>query len=142
MNDHCAAPAVPVASRLPGQPLIALAGNPNTGKTTLFNRLTGSSARVGNYPGVTVDLLISKTTLEGVGGVEVMDLPGSYSLVARSHEEQLAIDELMGLTGDRTPDLVVVCVDATNLLRNLYLVLQLQELELPVLVALTMRPAP
>ncbi|MCB9741088.1 MAG: ferrous iron transport protein B [Alphaproteobacteria bacterium] len=120
------------------RPLVALAGNPNTGKTTLFNRLTGSSARVGNYPGVTVDRRVGRVELGAVGEVEVLDIPGTYSLVARAAEEQIAIDALLGLRGQPRPDLVVVCVDATQLLRNLYLVLQLQELGTNVVVALTM----
>lgn len=116
---------------------VALAGNPNTGKTTLFNRLTGAQGRVGNYPGVTVELSQAPLDL-GSELVEVIDVPGSYSLVARSREEQVAIDALLGLTGPSRPSLVVFCVDATNLSRNLYLVLQAQELGLNMLVALTM----
>jgi ferrous iron transport protein B len=117
---------------------IALGGNPNTGKTTLFNRLTGSSARVGNYPGVTVELSRGSMALPGHGEVEVIDVPGSYSLVARSRDEQVAIDCLLGLGAEPRPDVVVFCVDATNLSRNLYLVLQAQELGLRCVVALTM----
>lgn len=117
---------------------IALAGNPNTGKTSLFNRLTGSHARVGNYPGVTVELITGQLTLPSLGLVDVQDIPGAYSLVARSAEEEVAIRSLMGLGGRPAPDLVVVCVDATNLIRNLYLTLQLQELGCNVVVALTM----
>ena len=71
-------------------PLVAVAGNPNTGKTTLFNRLTGSDQRVGNYPGVTVERAMGQMELEGVGRVRVMDVPGSYSLSARSEEEEIA----------------------------------------------------
>ncbi len=117
---------------------VALIGNPNTGKSTLFNRLTGSNARVGNYPGITVELERGMLQLEGGRLVEVVDVPGSYSLVARSREEQVAIECLLGLSGMRAPDLVVCCVDATNLSRNLYFVLQAQELGLNVLIALTM----
>jgi ferrous iron transport protein B len=127
----------------PPRPLIALAGNPNTGKTTIFNRLCGGMGRVGNYPGVTVELLTGNLELtDHLRGVplpcEVVDIPGTYSLVARSAEEQVSIDFLLGLRGERLPDLVVVCVDATNLLRNLYLVLQMRELGLNVIVALNM----
>jgi ferrous iron transport protein B len=117
---------------------IALGGNPNTGKTTLFNRLTGSTARVGNYPGVTVELSRGTMALPDHGEVEVIDVPGSYSLVARSRDEQVAIDCLLGLGAEPRPDVVVFCVDATNLSRNLYLVLQAQELGLRCVVALTM----
>lgn len=121
------------------RPRIALAGNPNTGKTTLFNCLTNSNARVGNYPGVTVELAVGQLDLGGsIGTVDVVDVPGSYSLVARSREEQVAIECLLGLGGAPQPELVLVCVDATNLSRNLYFVLQAQELGLNVMVALTM----
>ncbi len=116
---------------------IALAGNPNTGKTTLFNRLTGAQARVGNYPGVTVELATAELAL-AKDRVLVVDVPGSYSLAARSREEQVAIDALLGLGGAPRPELVVCCVDATNLSRNLYFVLQAQELGLKLVVALTM----
>jgi ferrous iron transport protein B len=121
------------------RPCIALAGNPNTGKTTLFNRLTGSQGRVGNYPGVTVELETAPLLLPHPNGrVDVVDVPGAYSLSARSQEECVAIDALLGLRGSPRPQLVVLCVDATNLSRNLYFVLQAQELGLNVVVALTM----
>lgn len=126
------AAAAPTARRL-----VALIGNPNTGKTTLFNRLTGSSARVGNYPGITVDRRIGELAIEG-RTVDLLDLPGTYSLTARSPEEQIAIEATLGLDGQPTPDLAVVVVDAGQLVRNLYLVLQLIELEVPVVVALNM----
>jgi ferrous iron transport protein B len=115
---------------------VAIAGNPNTGKTTLFNQLTGARGKVGNYPGVTVDRHFAALTLEGVGEVQLMDVPGTYSLSARSREEQLAIQAIAGLHPLERPDLVVCVVDSTQLVRNLYLVLQLIELGLPLVVAL------
>lgn len=120
------------------RPLIALAGNPNTGKTTLFNHLTGSRARVGNYPGVTVERRVATMSLGPGQDAELVDIPGTYSIVGRSAEEQIAVRELTGLGGGRRPDLVVLCVDATNLVRNLYLALQLQELGVNLVIALTM----
>lgn len=118
--------------------LIAIAGNPNTGKTTLFNVLTGSRARVGNYPGVTVDRRIGDAKLERAGEVNVLDIPGTYSLVARTAEEQIAIDAMLGLDGQPRPDAVLVCIDAAQAVRGLYLVLQAMEFGLPVVVAMTM----
>jgi ferrous iron transport protein B len=119
------------------RPLVALVGNPNVGKTTLFNALTGSFAKVSNYPGVTVEKRLGILRL-GHAALEVLDVPGTYSLVARSAEEQIAIDSVMGLNGEAQPDLVVVCVDATQLARSLYLLLQCQELGVRCMVALTM----
>src|SRR5262245_36814268 len=117
---------------------VAVAGNPNTGKTTLFNQLTGARGKVGNYPGVTVERHFAPLRLEGHGEVLLMDVPGTYSLSARSREEQLAIQAVAGLHPLERPDLVVCVVDATQLVRNLYLVLQLIELGLPLVVALNM----
>ena len=122
----------------PRRPLVALGGNPNVGKTTLFNVLSGSRARVGNYPGVTVEKRLGTMELEGLGRVDVLDVPGTYSLVSRTGEEQIALAALVGMGGEQRPDAVVLCVDATQLVRGLYLVLQAQELGLPVVVALTM----
>ena len=119
-------------------PLVALAGNPNTGKTTLFNRLTGARAKVGNYPGVTVETVEGKARLGSGGTARILDVPGAYSLSARSAEEQVAIRAVAGLPPFEAPDAVVVVVDATQLTRNLYLCLQIIELGLPVVVALTM----
>jgi ferrous iron transport protein B len=120
------------------RPLCALGGSPNAGKTTLFNVLTGSRARVGNYPGVTVERRVGEATLEDLGPVDVLDIPGTYSLVARTGEEQIALDAMIGLGGQPRPDVVVICVDATQIVRGLYLALQAQELGLPLVVALTM----
>jgi ferrous iron transport protein B len=116
---------------------VALVGNPNTGKSTLFNALTGLRQRVGNYPGVTV---ARKSGLCDCGDgtkVELIDLPGLYSLSAASPDEQVVIDALSGhLADDRRPDAVVVVIDATNLLRNLFLASQLSELGLPLVLVL------
>ena len=84
-------------------PLVLLVGNPNTGKTTLFNRLTGQNARIGNYPGVTVERRSGNSRLDGTSQVEVVDLPGTYSLSARSPEEQIALWAIVGHGPYRRP---------------------------------------
>jgi ferrous iron transport protein B len=120
---------------------IALVGNPNTGKTTLFNRLTGARQRVGNYPGVTVEKRSGSMELK-FGGVEVIDLPGSYSLAASSPDERIVIDVLMGrVDGAAPPDAIVCVVDATNLMRNLFLASQVADCGIPQVVALNMMDA-
>ena len=116
---------------------VALVGNPNTGKSTLFNALTGLRQRVGNYPGVTVARKSGQCDCGDGIKVELVDLPGLYSLSAASPDEQVVIDALSGhVAGDRRPDAVVVVVDATNLLRNLFLASQLSALGLPVALVL------
>ena len=117
-------------------PVVLLAGNPNSGKTTLFNRLTGGRAKVANYPGVTISALKGTLHLGAQSIVDVVDLPGTYSLSARSPEEQIAVDAILG--HHRRPDAVVVVSDATALARNLYLVLQVVETGVPTVLALTM----
>lgn len=117
---------------------IALAGNPNAGKTTLFNSLTGLSQKVANYPGVTVERKAGKWKI-GDTAATLIDLPGLYSLDATSLDEQIARDVLVGkVDGVGKPDVIVAVVDATNLERNLYLTTQLFEYGIPVVVALTM----
>lgn len=116
---------------------IAIAGNPNVGKTTVFNQLTNLQQKVANYPGVTVER--KSGTLEGTDRVEVVDLPGTYSLSPSSVDERVTHDVLVGrMDGEARPDVVVCVVDATNLKRNLYLVTQLFDLGLPLVVALNM----
>jgi ferrous iron transport protein B len=112
---------------------IALAGNPNSGKSTLFNALTGARQRVGNYPGVTVEKKEGRYERNGVK-LNIVDLPGTYSLTAYSPEEVVARDFLV----DQRPAVVVHIVDAANLERNLYLTLQFLELGVPVAIALNM----
>ncbi len=115
--------------------MIAIAGNPNCGKTTLFNILTGSRQRVGNWSGVTVERKSGFMHHKGAE-VEVVDLPGVYSLDANSGSEDEKVARKFIL--ENTPDLIVNIVDATNLERNLYLTTQLMEMNVPVLVVLNM----
>ena len=119
---------------------IALAGNPNAGKTTLFNALTGMRQKVANYSGVTVERKEGFWRLNGSENTaRLIDLPGLYSLDATSLDEQIARDVLTGKVADLPkPDAVIAVVDATNLERNLYLVTQLLEYKIPVIIALTM----
>ena len=119
-------------------PLVALVGNPNTGKTTLFNALAGMSQRVGNYPGVTVETKKGRMRI-GDQPFALIDLPGTYSLAARSPDEMVAVDVILGQhAAECRPDVVVAIVDASNLERNLYLVTQVMELGVPVVIALNM----
>lgn len=116
---------------------VLLAGNPNCGKTTLFNGLTGSRGRTGNYPGVTVERRAAPLTLPGGERIELVDLPGTYSLTARSGEEQVAVDAILPPHG-APPAAVVVVADATTLSRQLYLALSVIETNLPVVLALNL----
>ena len=127
-----------VSPTAPAVRTVALIGNPNTGKSSLFNALCGMNARVGNYPGVTVEQKIGRL----IGSqllIDVIDLPGTYSLAARSADEAVAVHVLTGTFPNQSkPELAVVILDASNIERNLYLFSQIYELGLPVLVVLNM----
>ena len=111
---------------------LALVGNPNSGKTTLFNALTGAKQHIGNWPGVTVERKSGR--LKADNALVIQDLPGTYSLSPYSSEEIVTRDFLL----NDQPDLVLNVVDATNLERNLYLTLQVMETGRPLIVALNM----
>jgi ferrous iron transport protein B len=124
----------PAANRMP---IVAVVGNPNSGKTSLFNSLTGASQKVGNYPGVTVERVSANLKL-GEKTVEVIDVPGLYSLSPQSADEQVALDTILGSNGQPKPDLLVCVVNAASLERNLFLYSQIADTGVPVVVALTM----
>jgi len=120
---------------------IAVVGNPNSGKSTLFNRLTGLRQKTGNYPGVTVEKHVGTVRFDNAA-FELIDLPGMFALSAHSLEERIACDVVMGrIPGMERPAGILAVVDTTHLYQGLYLVQQLMELELPLLVALTMTDA-
>src|SRR5919106_2344875 len=117
---------------------VALVGNPNAGKSTLFNALSGLRQHVGNYPGVTVEMTKGRFAHAGAE-FELIDLPGTYSLAPRSPDEMVAVDLLLGRRPEEPrPDVVLSIVDATNLDRHLYLTSQLLDLGEPVVVAVNM----
>ena len=117
---------------------VALIGNPNTGKSTLFNALAGMNARVGNYPGVTVEKKVGRVQFDG-RAVTLIDLPGTYSLSPRSPDEMVSVDVLLGRQSDvPNVDAVVCIVDASNLERHLYLASQILDTGLPTVLVLNM----
>ena len=122
-----------------GAPVLALAGNPNSGKTSLFNALTGMRLKVGNYPGITVERVEGTLALPDGRSARVIDLPGCYSLLPRAEDERLARRALLG-ADERTPrpDAVIAVVDASNLERNLYFLTQILDMGVRVVVALNM----
>ena len=118
---------------------IAIIGNPNAGKTTIFNALTGLRQKVGNYPGVTVEKKEGRVLFDDGSEAILLDLPGTYSLTANSPDEKIATDVLLGRIDDTPlPELVICVVDASNLERNLYLISQIIDSNIPVVVALNM----
>jgi ferrous iron transport protein B len=117
---------------------VALVGNPNTGKSTLFNALTGLNQKIGNFPGVTVEKKVGYSQLPDGRKAEIVDLPGTYSLYPKSKDESIVFSVLAEKETGLTPDLVVVILDATNLKRNLLLYTQVADLKIPVIIALNM----
>jgi ferrous iron transport protein B len=117
---------------------IALVGNPNTGKSTLFNLLTGLNQKIGNFPGITVDKKIGYCKLDADKQAEIIDLPGTYSLYPKSKDESIVFQVLADDKNPSHPDIVVLVADATNLRRNLLLYTQVADLGLPVVLALNM----
>jgi len=117
---------------------VALVGNPNTGKSTLFNVLTGLNQKIGNFPGVTVDKKVGYCTLSDGRTAEIVDLPGTYSLYPKSRDESIVFSVLADRSNELSPDLVIVILDATNLKRNLLLYSQVADLKIPVIIALNM----
>ena len=136
-SAHDSAPAVPLAAQV-GSARVALLGNPNTGKTTLFNRLCGLRAKTANFPGTTTDARIGRCDFGEVDSVELIDLPGTYGLSLELPESRVCRDVLAGEGLYRQPDAAVVVVDATNLARNLCLVGELLAFDVPTVVALNM----
>ena len=120
---------------------VAVVGNPNSGKSTLFNRLTGLRQRIGNYPGVTVERHVGLMKVDDTT-TELIDLPGTHSLSAHSLEEHISVDVIFGrVEGTPEPDGILAVLDATNLYQGLFLVQQLIDLERPIIIALTMTDA-
>ena len=117
---------------------VALVGNPNTGKSTVFNALTGLNQKIGNFPGVTVDKKSGVSKLADGRAIEIIDLPGTYSLYPKSADETIVFDVLSDKNNSSHPDMVVIVADATNLKRNLLLYTQISDLGLPVIIALNM----
>jgi ferrous iron transport protein B len=129
----------PARMRLQAGATVALVGNPNCGKTALFNLLTGARQKVANYAGVTVERKVGSARLANGAQVQVIDLPGTYSLTPATPDERITLEVIEGQrAGEAQPDLIVAVVDATNLRMNLRLVLELKQLGRPIVVALNM----
>ncbi|WP_029287693.1 ferrous iron transport protein B [Pedobacter sp. R20-19] len=117
---------------------VALVGNPNTGKSTLFNRLTGLNQKIGNFPGITVDKKTGFMKLANGKGAEIIDLPGTYSLYPKSSDESIVFQVLADSKNNSYPDVIVLIVDASNLKRNMLLYSQVADLGIPMVLALNM----
>lgn len=117
---------------------VALVGNPNTGKSTLFNRLTGLNQKIGNFPGITVDKKTGYTKLVDGKNAEIIDLPGTYSLYPKSNDESIVFQVLADKANSSHPDVIVLIVDASNLKRNMLLFSQVADLGIPMILALNM----
>ena len=117
---------------------IALVGNPNTGKTSLFNQLTGLKQKIGNYPGITVDKKIGKCKISEDLSAEIIDLPGTYSINPTTLDEKIVLDTLLNRKNDKYPDLIIVVAEVENLKRNLFLFSQIKDLQIPTILAINM----
>src|SRR5690606_24141782 len=117
---------------------VALIGNPNTGKTSVFNQLTGLNQKVGNYPGVTVEKKEGVCKLPDGSKADVLDLPGTYSVNANSPDEQIVVDLLLNKSAKGHPDVSVVVADVENMKRNLFLYTQIKDLHIPVILVINM----
>ncbi|MGB2023291.1 MAG: FeoB small GTPase domain-containing protein, partial [Flavobacteriaceae bacterium] len=117
---------------------VALIGNPNTGKTSVFNALTGLNQKVGNYPGITVEKKEGSCRLNRTTKAHILDLPGTYSLNASSMDESVVIELLLNRNNKDFPDVAVVVTDVENLKRNLLLFTQIKDLEIPTLLVVNM----
>ena len=117
---------------------VALIGNPNTGKTSLFNQLTGLKQKVGNYPGVTVDKKLGNAKLSNSYNAIITDLPGTYSINPTSLDESIVLKTLLNKEIRTSPDVILVIADIDNLKRNLLLFSQIKDLEIPTVLAINM----
>jgi ferrous iron transport protein B len=137
MSNQPVSAATESANSDPSTLSVVLLGNPNTGKSTIFNVLSGTHQKTGNYPGVTIEKRTGRFTVD-TQSFELFDLPGTYSLAPRTPDEMLSVDVLLGKTDQRFPDVIVCVLDASNLERNLFLTSQILELHRPTVVALNM----
>ena len=117
---------------------VALIGNPNTGKTSLFNQLTGLNQKVGNYPGITVDKKVGVSQLPKNLVASIIDLPGTYSINPTSLDENIVLKTLLNTSDEDFPDVIVVVADIENIKRNLLLFSQIKDLQIPTILALNM----